>query len=207
MSTNNSTFINLGNYSSPLTASKQIGASEAIQNVANRILHSEGYKRWYLGMAACSILVLILSLWEKCPRYQRILINSNLFYTLEVIINVGMVAEVAIRIIALERQFWRSSWNIADVLLTLFCIFSLIYLFTGTCSPERTREAEFDSFLLVIRNGSQFSRLASVIRKNNSQLSTRAMDLNFENIESDVGESNLTLRSRSQEVFAQDDFD
>lgn len=92
----NSTFINLDNYSPPSIPYKPIGPSEAIKNVANRILHSSGYKRWYLSMGGLSIFALILSLWEICPRYypsyQPL---STLFYTLEIIVNVGMVAEVS----------------------------------------------------------------------------------------------------------------
>lgn len=128
------------------------------------------------------------------------------------------LAEVVIRATALGKNFWKSRWNVLDVALTLLCIFSLVVLFTGKCSASAAREAEFDSILLVVRNLSQFSRLASLVRKNNSQLSTRAVDLDFDNIgSSEIGnilgdhplqsrDSSTTSR-RNPNVYYQDDFD
>lgn len=72
------------------------------------------------------------------------------------------------------------------MILVAVCGITLVYLFTGSCSSTRTREAEFDSILLVIRNFSQFSRLLTVLRKNQSQLSTRAADLNFDSVSNDM---------------------
>ena len=55
-------------------------------------------------MAGLSLTTVVLSLLSDCP--------SFLFYILEVIVNVALVAEVGIRFVAFGRQFW-SSWCVS----------------------------------------------------------------------------------------------
>ena len=58
-------------------------------------------------MAGLSLTTVVLSLLSDCP--------SFLFYILEVIVNVALVAEVGIRFVAFGRQFW-SSWCVRSLL-------------------------------------------------------------------------------------------
>jgi len=154
-----------------------ISSQERLSSFANRLIHSTFYKVFYVSMALASIVCVILSTFETCP--------SGWFYILELFINIGMICEVGVRYLALGLNFWRSRWNQLDVGLVLLCAVTLIFLFTGVCSKTRTREAEFDSILLVIRNVGQFSRLVSVLNKNRTQLSTRSEDLDFDSIGDD----------------------
>jgi len=68
---------------------------EIRKGIANRVIHSRTYIFLYLGMAALSISTVVLSMREGCPGLA--------FYILEVIINSAMIAEVAIRFLALGR--------------------------------------------------------------------------------------------------------
>lgn len=68
---------------------------EITKGLANRFVHSRTYIFLYLGMAALSITTIVLSLTDGCPGLP--------FYILEVIINVSMILEVAIRFVAFGR--------------------------------------------------------------------------------------------------------
>ncbi|KAJ3383626.1 hypothetical protein HDU92_004048 [Lobulomyces angularis] len=165
----------MNNYHQPF-ANYAMTKKEILQNLANRILHHSLYKAFYLVMGFLSVICVILSIIERCP--------SGYFYILEVIINLGMILEVTIRFFAFGKNFWNSKWNMFDVVLVFFCFLTLFILMVGECSSTRTREAEADAFLLILRNGIQFSRLMVVLKKNNTQLSNRATTINFENIDS-----------------------
>ena len=68
---------------------------EIRKGIANRLLHSRTYIILYLVMAALSITTVVLSMREGCPGLA--------FYILEIIINLTMIAEVAIRFLAFGR--------------------------------------------------------------------------------------------------------
>ena len=69
-----------------------LSKSEVTRNIANRFVHSRIYVILYLAMATLSTTTVILSLQDGCPGFA--------FYTLEIIINVAMIAEVSIRFVA-----------------------------------------------------------------------------------------------------------
>ncbi|KAI9356491.1 hypothetical protein DFJ73DRAFT_822790 [Zopfochytrium polystomum] len=132
--------------------------SELVHSLANRILHSTFYQWFYLVMMGLSIVCLILSTIQMCP--------TGFFYFLEAVVNLIMIFEVLIRFYALGQVFWKSLWNVLDVILVVFCVFTLFWLLFGTCTTERSWETEADTLLLVVRNGIQFSRLAVMLGKN-----------------------------------------
>ncbi|KAI1788818.1 hypothetical protein LXA43DRAFT_1096987 [Ganoderma leucocontextum] len=130
---------------------------EIAKNIANRFVHSQTYIIIYLAMAALSITTVVLSLVNDCPTLP--------FYILEFIINAAMIVEVGIRFVAFGRQFWRSVWNIMDLVITAFCGITLLFILFSGCDNTSKEEELLDTLLLVVRNILQFGRLATVMRQ------------------------------------------
>ena len=64
-----------------------------------------------------------------------------------------------------KQQFWKSPFNIVDLVLTMFCALTLLVLTFAGCGAGSKEEEMFDTLLLVARNVLQFGRLASVMRQ------------------------------------------
>ena len=52
-----------------------------------------------------------------------------------------------------------------DLVLTAFCVITLIVIFFASCDDTSKEEELLDTLLLVARNVLQFGRLASVMRQ------------------------------------------
>ena len=63
------------------------------------------------------------------------------------------------------QQFWKSPFNVADLVLTIFCALTLLVLAFAKCGNGSKEEEIFDTLLLVARNVLQFGRLAAVMRQ------------------------------------------
>ena len=63
------------------------------------------------------------------------------------------------------QQFWKSVWNIMDLVMTAFCGVTLLVIFFSGCDNTSKEEELLDTFLLVVRNLLQFGRLATVMRQ------------------------------------------
>lgn len=145
------------------------------------VLLQRAYIILYLAMAVLSLTTVVLSLLGDCP--------PTSFYVLEVIVNTVMIAEVGIRMIAYGsvrpsrrcplraragfadlallplpslQSFFTTVANLLDLLVTTFCIITLIVVFSRPCSRG---EEVLDSAVLVVRNLLQFSRLATLLRR------------------------------------------
>lgn len=135
---------------------------EITRGLANRFVHSRIYICLYLGMAALSAATVILSVRDGCPGLA--------FFILEVIINTSMIIEVAIRFIAFGKQFWKSPFNVMDLILTIFCALTLLVITFAKCGAGSKEEAILDTLLLVTRNVLQFGRLAAVMRQSGQSI-------------------------------------
>merc|ERR1711939_541429 len=158
-----------GGTSGPLRSHHRLSRNERLSGLANRFVFSAFYIWLYLSLALLSTTTVILSLLSECP--------TLLFYILELVINLAMIAEVCIRFVAFGKKFWASVFNIIDLILMCFCIVTVLVIFFSGCSAKG--EEVFDTFLLVARNLIQFSRLAIVLRRSGRSIFTRipAIDL------------------------------
>lgn len=139
--------------------------SEITKGLANRFVHSRMYIFLYLGMAALSVTTVALSLSDGCPGLP--------FYILEIIVNTSLILEVAIRFVAFGRQFWKSPFNVFDLIVTIFCALTLLVLAFAGCGATSKEEEMLDTLLLIARNVLQFGRLASVMRQSGQSIFTR----------------------------------
>jgi len=138
---------------------------EITRGLANRFVHSRTYIILYLGMAALSVTTVVLSLSDGCPGVA--------FYVLEIIINTSMILEVGIRFVAFGGQFWKSPFNIMDLMLTFFCALTLLVIAFAGCGATSKEEEILDTLLLVARNVLQFGRLAAVMRQSGQSIFSR----------------------------------
>ncbi|GAC73810.1 hypothetical protein PANT_9c00312 [Moesziomyces antarcticus T-34] len=161
-----------------------LSRDEILKGVANRFVHSSAYLWFYAGMALASLLTVIISLTSDCP--------GTLFYGLELAINLLLIAEVGIRLVAFGKQFWKSTYNVVDLGLVLLCAITLLVIFFHhECSPFRRTpsypdddgerrggrsgkgEELLDSILLIGRNVVQALRLVSIVRRSGSNVTSR----------------------------------
>ncbi|KAJ7751286.1 hypothetical protein DFH07DRAFT_904365 [Mycena maculata] len=164
--------------------------SEITKGLANRFVHSRTYIFLYLGMAALSVTTVVLSLTDGCPGLA--------FYILEVIINTAMILEVGIRFVAFGRQFWKSPFNVVDLILTSFCAITLLVLAFAKCGATSKEEELLDTFLLIARNVLQFGRLAAVMRQSGQSIFSRPKPIDI-NAARRAGFLDLEVESEEEE--------
>jgi len=116
-------------------------------------------------MAALSVTTVVLSLADGCPGLP--------FYILEIVVNSSMIVEVGIRFVAFGKQFWKSPFNILDLIITAFCAVTILVIFFAGCGSTSKEEEILDTLLLVARNVLQFVRLASVMRQSGQSIFSR----------------------------------
>ncbi|PWN87671.1 hypothetical protein FA10DRAFT_234054 [Acaromyces ingoldii] len=172
----------------PTRTHYHLSRREILKGVANRFVHSTAYLYFYAGMALASLMTVVLSLWQDCP--------GTLFYSLELVVNALLIAEVGIRGYAFGKQFWKSTFNIVDLCLVLLCALTLaILFFSHDCTPisagpgddeetEQKRQGRseelLDSFLLIVRNGIQLVRLLAVVRRSGSNVTRRVANIDLD---------------------------
>jgi len=149
----------------PMRSIHAMTRDEIRKGIANRVLHSRTYIILYLAMAALSITTVVLSMREGCPGLA--------FYILEIIINSAMIAEVAIRFLAFGRQFWKHPFNVFDLVVTVFCVLTVLVILFAGCGTTSKEEEVFDTLLLVTRNVLQFGRLANIVRQSGQSIFAR----------------------------------
>ncbi|KAF9928732.1 hypothetical protein FBU30_002150 [Linnemannia zychae] len=148
----------------------------------------------YIVMAILSIWSIVLSVRQGCS-------SSSLFIILESIINGTMIIEVALRLTALGKNYWRSTSNILDIILVIFCFITLILVLQGCGSGHETEEV-LDTILLILRNAVQSWRLYTMIKKNSLIVNPRVGAIDFNN----VRHESLDIEGFGAESYADDDF-
>eukprot|EP00158_Paraphelidium_tribonemae_P008237 Partr_v1_DN28522_c0_g1_i3_m73720 putative Ion transport protein len=161
-----------------------ISRTEALSGVANRFLYSNTYKALYLLLAVLSLVCIVIELSQTCP--------GGFFTFLEVIINISLLLEVAIRIVAQRSMYFKFMANIVDIFLVILCVMTLTLL-NSKCSASTRLEEELDALLLVLRNAAQFYRLFILVKRN--QTSNQANYLNINGLEEGTGTGHDEFRS------------
>ncbi len=113
------------------------------------------------------------------------------WHILEIIVNGGMILEVGTRWVGFGKvhgwwfsdrcrgtdddgfpqQYPMTALNIVDLLLTAFCVITLVVVFVSSCGGSKGEEV-LDTVLLVVRNGVQFWRLGTILRRSVCRPST-----------------------------------
>jgi len=125
-----------------------------------------------------------------------------------------MIIEVGIRFVAFGRVrgqihrysavahffcplqlFWKSPFNVVDLILTLFCAITLLAITLVGCGATSKAEEVFDTLLLVARNVLQFGRLAAVMRQSGQSIFSRPKPIDL----------SKTGRSRPLDIDIEDD--
>lgn len=75
-----------------------------------------------------------------------------------------------LRLSSCVQQFWKSPFNVVDLILTAFCALTLLVLAFAKCGTGSKEEEILDTLLLIARNVLQFGRLAAVMRQYGSIL-------------------------------------
>lgn len=65
----------------------------------------------------------------------------------------------------LDQEYPLTPLNILDLVLTLFCVVTLLLVFLNPCGSGSKSEEVLDTILLVVRNGVQFWRLLAILRR------------------------------------------
>ncbi|WWC85510.1 uncharacterized protein L201_000374 [Kwoniella dendrophila CBS 6074] len=184
---NSSSLMNAQQASSTMGSRSQyhLPASEQLRGVANRIIFSRYYILFYGAMMGLSFATLVISLiathGNKCP--------PAVWHILEVVINVLMVLEVGTRWIAYGKKYPLNLLNIVDIILVLFCTVTVILVFRNPCGEGTRSEELLDTFLLIIRNGVQFLRLGSILRRSGHSLLNPPKPIDL----SQAGQASLSL--------------
>ncbi len=78
-----------------------------------------------------------------------------------------------------EQQFWKYPFNVFDLIVTVFCVLTLLVILFAGCGATSKEEEIFDTLLLVTRNVLQFGRLANIVRQYVSNFSTVAVNFDY----------------------------
>ncbi|KAG0257059.1 hypothetical protein BG011_004199 [Mortierella polycephala] len=92
-----------------------------------------------------------------------------------------MIAEVGVRLTALGKNYWKSTSNILDIILVVFCFVTLILVLQG-CGSGHDAEKILDTVLLILRNVVQGWRLYILLKKNSLIARPRVGAIDFENV-------------------------
>jgi hypothetical protein len=113
----------------------QVRPCDACSTYANR-LHYSRYYTWAYGVMI--LITLILIIWTIAthggPKSGTPL--RGLYVFVDVFVNMMLVTEVMVRVIAFGKQFWRSWWNIFDMVLTVVCVILPFLILDASTSDQ-----------------------------------------------------------------------
>lgn len=130
---------------------------------ANRIIYSHHYKQFYLYMTIFSCLAFISSILLSFNRYppfvpHPFICRAIILVTVELVLSVMMMAEIMIRMLAMQSAFFKSPGNWFDLLMaSLVAVMTLVEVAFRVGSGVWW-EAEA-AVLLVVRNAVQAVRV------------------------------------------------
>jgi len=151
----------------------QMTLMEKFNFIATRMLYSKSFQYYYFFVIILSIISLVLSYFLEC--------TNELYFFLESLIIFALLAEITIRLLAQRKYYFRSIWNILDLIILANCIW--LYYITKTKCPLNNNDSIIDSGILVVRYLIQFIRLGILLRKNKtSGTNNKRISVNFSHI-------------------------
>jgi len=149
-----------------------ITRKDVMKNLANRIIHSKKYTIFYTFVIVLSLILLAMTFTTQCL--------PNIYVAIDYFINISFLIEVVLRMNALGKNYWKSLFNIVDLIIVPLCVMTVIYLTLDDCSNREGKIA--DNIILGVRNGLQLFRLILLI-KNNELFSSENDVIDFDSIE------------------------
>lgn len=180
-----------------------VSRREVWSMVASRLYFSRAYILFYALMIVLSIvaIVMLLATHYLTSAYTV----PPLLVALEIILNVFLTLEIAVRYVSQKDEFWKNNYNVFDLLVTLLCLFSVVcFLFI----PEETEVEEvFVSWVVIGRYAIQSFRICLLFRAGRTRTMVQGsygMEIEFSRLERRDSESGL-FQSREQSDSMVDD--
>jgi len=156
-------------------------SDNCLGDVVNRFLFSKAYSFFYIVMI---VLNLVLIIWILSNRsvLKEPSKTQRLFVAIECWLNLSLLAEVALKIVAQKKKYFRSNSNLFDFSVVLMAWTALIFFFL----PNAGAETMTSNILLVIRYFVQFLRLIIMIKNQQYVIRSARSRVDFTNLQSDT---------------------
>jgi hypothetical protein len=143
----------------PLGREGEVGLSEHLSIMGNRLLHSRAYNLLYALLIVLNTGALVVAI--SIPAREQ----SALMVTLDVAITGSLLVEVVLRMLVQGRQrFWSDGANRFDCFVCGLCVMTLsLYLLEGPSGAEKAEQV-FTIIVVVVRYVIQIARLAVFVR-------------------------------------------
>eukprot|EP00002_Diphylleia_rotans_P037102 TRINITY_DN825_c0_g1_i8.p1 TRINITY_DN825_c0_g1~~TRINITY_DN825_c0_g1_i8.p1 ORF type:complete len:181 (-),score=37.26 TRINITY_DN825_c0_g1_i8:823-1365(-) len=145
-------------YDPPSSTNTVLSAPSFLEFTANQSLHSSAYSMLYLFTIMLNIVIVT---WTVCVAWNKETPTTVLF--MEMFINTVLALEIVFRSIVLKKAFLQSPSNLFDIVVVIFCYFSMFVLWY---QPVNGQKDDIPALMLrLFRDVVRLFRLIYLIRK------------------------------------------